>query len=71
MSRLSKHGMCVLKDVLLHSDNELLMYEVPKKMGFTDFVSETKSVENYPDFAKLVHVIQHGLQGSMVKNYQS
>jgi len=25
-------------------------------------------VENYPDFEKLAHVIQHGLQGFKVKN---
>ena len=31
--------------------NELLMSEMPKKnnMGVTDFVSEIKRVENYPD----------------------
>ena len=28
-----------------------------KKMGVTDFVSEIKPVENYPDFEKLAHVI--------------
>ena len=33
-------------------------------MGVTYFVSEIKRVENYPDFEKLAHVIQHGLQGS-------
>ena len=27
-----------------------------------------KRVENYLDFDKLVHVIQHGLQGFIVKN---
>jgi len=32
-------------------------------MGVTDFVLEIKRVENYPDFEKLAHVIQHGLQG--------
>jgi len=37
------------------------------KMGVTDFVSEIKHVENYPDLEKLAHVIQHGLQGFMVK----
>ena len=31
-------------------------------MGVTDFVSEIKRVENYPDFEKSVHFIQHGLQ---------
>jgi len=34
-----------------------------QKMGITDFVSEIKRVENYPDFEKLAHVIQLGLQG--------
>jgi len=27
-------------------------------------------VENYPDFEKLAHVIQHGLQGLIVKNIE-
>ena len=40
---------------------------MPQKMGVTNFVSELKSVENYPDFEKLAHVIQHGLQGFIVK----
>jgi len=35
-------------------------------MGVTDFVSEIKRVENNPDFEKLAHVIQHGLQGFRV-----
>ena len=39
-------------------------------MGVTDFVSEIKRVENYPDFEKLAHVIQHGLQGFIVKNIE-
>ena len=41
-------------------------------MGVTDFISETKRVENYvyPDFEKLAHVIQHGLQGFIVKNIE-
>jgi len=37
-----------------------------KKLGVTDFVSEIRRVENYPDFEKLAHVIQHGLQGFIV-----
>jgi len=41
-----------------------------KKLGVTDFVSESKGVENYPDFDKLAHVIQHSLQGFMVKNIE-
>ena len=41
-----------------------------KKMGVTHFVSEIKRVENYPDFEKLTHVIQHGLQVSKVKNFE-
>ena len=39
-----------------------------KKIGVIDFVSEIKRVKNYPDFEKLSHVIQHGLQGFIVKN---
>ena len=35
-----------------------------------DFASEIKRVENYPDFEKLAHVIQHGLQGFIVKNIE-
>jgi len=44
------------------------MQKKPKKLGVVDFVSEIKRVENYPDFEKLKHVIQHGLQGFIVKN---
>jgi len=39
-----------------------------KKLGVMDFLSEIKNAENYPDFEKLVHIIQHGLQGFIVKN---
>jgi len=39
-------------------------------LGVTDFASEIKSVENHPDFEKLAHVIQHGLQGFIVKNIE-
>ena len=39
------------------------MSEIQKKVGVTDFVSEIKSVENYPDFENLAHVIPHGFQG--------
>ena len=38
------------------------MPEMQKKLGVTSFVSDIKRVGNYPDFDKLVHVIQHGLQ---------
>ena len=41
---------------------ELLVSETPKKMGLTNFVSEIKRVENYPDFEKLAHVIQQQQQ---------
>jgi len=41
-----------------------------KKSGITDFVSEIKRVENYPDFEKLAHVIQHGPEGFIVKNIE-
>ena len=43
-----------------------LCQKYKKKGGVTDFVSEIKHVENYPDFGKLVHVIQHCLQGLVV-----
>ena len=39
-----------------------------KKLGISEFVSEIKLVENYPDFEKLAHVIQYALQGFIVKN---
>jgi len=41
-----------------------------KKMEVTDFVSEIRHVKNYPDFEKLAHIIQHGLQGFIVKNIE-
>ena len=40
---------------------------MPKKVGVTDFISEIKRVENHPDFEKLAHVLQHGLQRFIVK----
>ena len=46
------------------------MSETQKKLGVTDFVSEIKGVENYPDFEKLAHVIRHGLQGFTAKNIE-
>jgi len=47
-----------------------LCQKCEKKLGVTDFVSEIKRVENYPDFEKLAYVIQHGLQGSIAKNIE-
>ena len=41
------------------------MPEMPKKLGVTVFVSDIK-----PDFDKLAHVIQHGLQWFIVKNIE-
>ena len=41
---------------------------MPKKLGVTVLVSEIKRVENYLDFENLAHIIQHGLQGFIVKN---
>ena len=41
-----------------------------KKLGVTVFVSDIKRVETYPDFDKVTHVIQHGLQGFIVKNIE-
>ena len=43
-----------------------------KNWGSTDFVSEIKRVENYPDFEKFApDVIKHGLQGFIVKNIEA
>ena len=46
------------------------MPEMQKKVGVTVLVSDIKRVENYPDFDKLAHVIQHGLQWFIVKNIE-
>ena len=46
------------------------MSEIILKMGVTDFISEIKRVENYPDFEKFAHVIHHGVQGFIVKNIE-
>ena len=56
---------------LLQADNELLVPEMPKKLGVTVFVSEIKRVVNYTDFEKLSHIIEHvRLQGFIVKNIE-
>ena len=47
-----------------------LCQKCKKKLGVTNFVSEIKCVENYPDFEKLMHVVQHGLQEFIVKNVE-
>jgi len=39
-------------------------------MGVTVFVSDIKRVEKYPNFDKLAHVIQHGLQWFIVENIE-
>ena len=41
-----------------------------KKIGVTVFVSEIKRVVNYTDFEKLSHIIEHGLQGFIVKSIE-
>ena len=46
------------------------MPEMQKKLGVTVFVSEIKRVVNYTDFEKLSNIIQHGLQGFIVKNIE-
>ena len=46
---------------------KLLLSEMQKKLGVTDFVSEIKRVENYTDFEKLTHATHHGLQGLKLK----
>ena len=55
---------------LLQADNELLVPEMQKILGVTVFVSEIKRVVNYTDFEKLSHIIEHGLQGFIVKNIE-
>ena len=47
-----------------------LCQKCQKKLRVADFVSELKRVENYPDFDKLAHMIQHGLQKFIVKNIE-
>jgi len=47
------------------------MSEMQKKSGVTDSVSEIKRVQNFPHFEKLAHVIQHGLEGFIVKYIES
>ena len=44
------------------------MPEMQKNLGVTAFVSEIKRVVNYTDFEKLSHIIEHGIQGFIVKN---
>ena len=46
------------------------MPEMQKKLGVTVFVSEIKRVVNYTDFEKLSHIIEQGLQGFIVKNFE-
>ena len=41
-----------------------------KNLGVTIFVSEIKRVVNHTDFEKLSHIIEHGLQGFIVKNIE-
>ena len=41
-----------------------------KQLGVTVFVSEIRRVVNYTDFEKLSHIIEHGLQGFIVKNIE-
>ena len=43
------------------------MPEMQKKLGVAVFVSEIKLVVNSADFAKLSHIIEHSLQGFIVK----
>ena len=47
-----------------------LCQKCKKKMGVTVFVLDIKRVEKYPDFDKLAHVIQHGLQWFIAKNIE-
>ena len=47
-----------------------LYQKCKKNLGVTVFVSEIKRVVNYTDFEKLSHIIEHGLQGFIVKNIE-
>ena len=40
------------------------------KFGVNVFISEIKHVANYIDFKKLSDIIEHGLQGFIVKNIE-
>jgi len=60
------HSIDCLK-FLLQSDTELLVSQMQTTLEVTDFVSDIKRVENDPDFEKLAHIIQHGLQGLQLK----
>ena len=41
-----------------------------KTLLVTVFLSEIKRVVNYTDLEKLSHIIEHGLQGFIVKNIE-
>ena len=43
------------------------MPKMQKILGVTDFVSEKRRVDNYPDFEITAQLIQHGLQVFIVK----
>ena len=46
------------------------MPEMQKKLGVTVFVSEIKRGVNHIDFEKLSDIIEHGLQGFILKNIE-
>ena len=46
------------------------MPEMQNNLGVIIFVSEIKRVVNYTDFKKLAHIIEHVLQGFIVKNIE-
>ena len=47
-----------------------LCQKCQKKMEVTVFVSEIKRVVNSTDFEKLSYIIEHGLEGFIVKNIE-
>ena len=56
---------------------KFILFLLAGKIGKAHDVSKSIStsfqrwnVENYPDFESLAHVIQHGLQGFLVKNIE-
>ena len=47
-----------------------LYQKCKQNLGVTVFVSEITRVVNYTDFEKLSRIIEHGLQGFIVKNIE-
>jgi len=58
--------------LLPQSDNDVTCVRNANKTGGNRLrFRDIKRVENYPYFEKLAHVIQHGLEGLIVKNIEA